>query len=304
MPMSVNVAYSEAATAEANGIHIVYDTFGDPTAPPILLIMGLGGQMIAWDEAFCTQLAGEGFWVIRFDNRDAGFSTSFDDAGVPDPMVVMQSAALGRPVNAPYLLRDMADDAAGLLDALSIKSAHIVGVSMGGMIAQTMAIHHPHRVRTLASIMSHTGERDLPPPTPEALMLLATPAPDGREAYIDYVVRAAHVIGSPGFPFDEARIRERAARAYDRARNPAGEARQLAAIMASGGRKEALQALTIPTLVVHGKADTLVPVAGGIATAEAIPGARLMLIDGMGHDLPPAVWDQVIGAIATLAREH
>ncbi|MFQ5399643.1 MAG: alpha/beta fold hydrolase [Anaerolineae bacterium] len=302
--MSVNVAYSEAATAEANGIHIVYDTFGDPTAPPILLIMGLGGQMIAWDEAFCTQLAGEGFWVIRFDNRDAGFSTSFDDAGVPDPMVVMQSAALGRPVNAPYLLRDMADDAAGLLDALSIKSAHIVGVSMGGMIAQTMAIHHPHRVRTLASIMSHTGERDLPPPTPEALMLLATPAPDGREAYIDYVVRAAHVIGSPGFPFDEARIRERAARAYDRARNPAGEARQLAAIMASGGRKEALQALTIPTLVVHGKADTLVPVAGGIATAEAIPGARLMLIDGMGHDLPPAVWDQVIGAIATLAREH
>lgn len=185
--MSQKIPHSDPASVEANGIEIVYDTFGESSAVPLLLVMGLGGQMIAWDEEFCAALAAQGYWVIHFDNRDIELSTKFDEAGVPDIPALMQAVAQGETIQAPYLLPDMADDAVGLLDALGIESAHVVGVSMGGMIAQEMAIHHPDRVRTLTSIMSSTGDPDLPPATPEAMTILVTPAPTDRAGYIEWV---------------------------------------------------------------------------------------------------------------------
>jgi pimeloyl-ACP methyl ester carboxylesterase len=283
---------------EANGIEIVYDTFGEPSAPPMLLVMGLGGQMIAWDDEFCAALAAQGYWVIRFDNRDVGLSTRFDQAGVPDVLAMMQAQAQGEAIQAPYTLRDMADDAIGLLNTLEIESAHVVGISMGGMIAQTMAIHHPDRVRTLTSIMSSTGDPDLPPPRPEAVATLVTPAPTDREGYVENAVKTWRVLDGPGFPFDEERTRERAERAFDRGPSPEGMMRQLAAVMASGSRKEALQSVAIPTLVIHGDADPLVQVECGIDTANAIPEAESVIVEGMGHSLPPVVWPQIVGAIA------
>jgi pimeloyl-ACP methyl ester carboxylesterase len=291
------VAHSEPKSVEVNGINIVYDTFGDPAAIPFLLIMGLGGQLVSWDEDFCFQLAAEGYWVIRFDNRDVGLSTKFYEIGTPNILEFMSAVMMGQEVKAPYLLTDMAADAVGLLDALDIASAHVLGVSMGGMIAQTMAIHYPDRVRTLTSIMSSTGDVSLPQPGPQALSLLTEPAPREREAYLDYSVRTWRILGSPGFRFDEDRVRRRAGLSFDRGLNPPGFARQLAAILASGSRREALRDVKIPTLVIHGTADPLVPVAGGIDTAESIPGARLMLIDGMGHDLPVDLWPRLLEAI-------
>lgn len=295
--MTQKVPHGDPASVEANGVEIVYDTFGEPSASPMLLVMGLGQQMIFWDEEFCIQLAAQGYWVIRFDNRDIGLSTKFDEAGVPDVLALMQAAAQGEAVQAPYLLRDMADDAVGLLDALGIESAHVVGVSMGGMIAQEMTIHYPDRVRTLISIMSSTGNPDLPPPTPEAMAILVTPAPTDRAGYIEHSVETWRVLNGPVIPLDEDLTRERAGQSFDRGLSPEGTARQLAAILASGSRKKALQSVTIPTLVIHGDADPLVPVEGGIDTADSIPGAELMIIEGMGHDLPPAVAPQVIEAI-------
>lgn len=296
--MTRKVPRSDPASVKSNGIEIVYDTFGEPPAPPLLLIMGLGQQMIVWDEEFCTRLAIRGYWVIRFDNRDIGLSTRFDEAGVPDIPALMQALGQREAVRALYLLRDMADDAIGLLDALEIESAHVVGVSMGGGIVQEMAIHHPDRIRTMTCIMSSTGDPDLPPPTLEALSILLTPAPADRAGYIESSVQTWRVLNGPGFPIDEDRIRERAGRSFDRGLSPAGTVRQLAAILASGSRKEALKSVTIPTLVIHGNADPLVPVEGGIDIANSIPGAELMIIEGMGHDLPPAVAPQVIEAIA------
>ena len=295
--MTQEVLHSDPASVEANGIEIVYDTFGEPSASPMLLVMGLGQQMIFWDEEFCIQLAAQGYWVIRFDNRDVGLSTKFDEAGVPDILALMQAAAQGEAVQAPYLLCDMADDAVGLLDALGIESAHVVGVSMGGMIAQEMAIHHPARVHTLTSIMSSTGNPDLPPPTPEAMAILVTPAPTDRAGYIESSVQTWRVLNGPVFPLDEDLARESAGQSFDRGLSPAGLARQLAAILASESRREALKSVAIPTLVIHGDADPLVPVEGGIDTANSVPGAGLMIIEGVGHDLPPAVEPQVIEAI-------
>jgi pimeloyl-ACP methyl ester carboxylesterase len=296
--MTQSVPYSDPARARVNGIELVYDTFGESSAPPMLLVMGLGGQMIAWDEDFCTQLAARGYWVIRFDNRDVGLSTRFDEAGVPDILALMQGQAQGEAIQAPYTLRDMADDAVGLLDALAVASAHVVGISMGGMIAQEMAIHHPERVRTLTSIMSSTGNPGLPPPKPDALSVLVTPFPTDREGYLEHSIKTWRVLGGPGFPVDEDVIKERAGRLFDRGLSPAGTIRQLAAILASGSRQEALQSITVATLVIHGDADPLVPVEGGIDTANSIPGAGLLIIEGMGHDLPLAVAPQVIEAIA------
>ena len=293
--MSRNVPHSDPARVRVNGIELVYDTFGDPSAPPLLLIMGLGVQMIAWDEEFCTALAALGYWVIRFDNRDVGLSTRLDEAGVPDVLALMQGR--GEAVQVPYTLRDMADDAAGLLDALQAKPAHVVGASMGGMIAQEMAIRHPHHVRTLTSIMSTTGDPALPPPTQEAMSVLVTPFPTDREGYLESSVQTSRILAGPGFPFDKDRAREEAERAFDRGLSVAGTARQLAAILASGSRKEALQAVTVPTLVIHGDADPLVPVECGMDTANSVPGADLLIIEGMGHDLPPEVAPQVISAI-------
>ena len=264
--------------------------------------MGLAAQMIAWDEEFCSQLASRGYWVIRFDNRDIGLSTKFAEHGVPNVLAMLTGQMQGDAIKVPYTLRDMADDTAGLLDALAIKSAHVVGVSMGGAIAQEMAIRHPGRVRTLTSIMSSTGEPGLPMPTPEALEILLAPTPTDREAYLARYAQTWRVLRGPGFPLDEARDPERAARIFARGLNPAGVARQLAAIVASGSRKDALQSVKVPALVIHGDADPLVRVEGGVATANAIPGAKLLVIKGMGHALPISMWPQIIDALDGHAR--
>jgi pimeloyl-ACP methyl ester carboxylesterase len=291
--------------SRANGIELCWDSFGDPAAPPLLLIMGLASQMIAWDDGFCAQLADAGgFHVIRFDNRDIGRSTRLAHLGVPDVMALMQLALAGKPFTVPYTLRDMANDTAGLLDALKIERAHIVGASMGGAIGQELALHHPQRMLSFTSIMSSTGDPALPPPTPEAMSVLFTPAPATLEAYLPHYAKVWHVLRGPGFPEDEARDAERARAVFTRGMNPAGVARQLAAIFASGNRKPALRGMRVPTLVVHGDADPLVPVECGVDVAGAIPGARLLRIPRMGHALPISMWPQIIGAIVQHAALH
>ena len=283
--------------ANANNIQIEYDTFGKSSSPALLLIMGLGGQMIFWDEEFCKQLAGSGFFVIRYDNRDIGLSTKFEAKGVPDVMAAITASMQGKPISAPYSLDDMANDAAGLLDALSIKKAHICGASMGGMIAQTFAYKHPSRILTLTSIMSSTGNPQLPPGKPEAMAALTTPAPRDRDEYIEQGIKTWKIIGSPGFPFDEKRIRKLSAEAFDRSFYPQGMARQLVAILAHGNRKSRLSSINVPTLVIHGDSDPLVPVEAGKDTADAIKGAKLLIIKGMGHDFARGTWPEIIGAI-------
>ena len=289
--------------AHANGIEIEYESFGDPEDPALLLVMGLGAQMILWPEEFCEALADRGHHVVRFDNRDIGLSTRLDHAGLPDVVGALAAVAQGRPVAAPYRLADMAADAAGLLDALDLSSAHVVGASMGGMIAQTLAVEHPGRVRTLTSIMSTTGDPSLPQARPEAMAMLLTPAPTQRAAAIEHGVRLWRTIGSPGFPFDEAEVRATAGRAFDRGVSPAGVARQLVAILASGSRRDVLAGVRAPTLVIHGAADPLIPVEAGRATAAAVRGAELLEIDGMGHDLPRALWPTLVDAIAKHAAQ-
>jgi pimeloyl-ACP methyl ester carboxylesterase len=276
--------------ALANGIEIAYDTFGSPGGRPLLLIMGLGSQMIHWDEAFCEALAEGGHHVLRFDNRDVGESTHFHDAGIP---------ALGGNGQVPYLLEDMADDAAGLLDTLGWESAHVVGASMGGMIAQLLAIRHPHKVRSLISIMS-TPSSEAARPTEAAMGALMAPPSSDRESAIQRALATWEVIGSPGYPLDRERITRLAGLSYDRCFDPAGSTRQLAAIMASSDRAPMLKELTVRALVLHGEEDQLVPVSGGIATAEAISGARLVTFPGMGHDLPRPLWPEIVAAIGEL----
>jgi pimeloyl-ACP methyl ester carboxylesterase len=293
-----DVAYLPQTVAKINGLEIVYDVFGPPDAPPMLLIAGLGAQLIWWDEAFCRQLAARGYRLIRFDNRDVGLSTKFDPAGVPDVLAMLGASTRGQRLAAPYTIRDMAADAAGLLDVLGIEAAHVFGVSMGGMIAQDMASHDPHRVRTLISYMSSSGGRDLPPPTADALSLLTLPAPADRASYLEQAWQWAAVLNGPAFPFDPDRVRTRAEQAFDRCHYPQGTARQLAGILASGSRRSALGAVQAPTLVIHGDADPLVPVEAGRDTAAAVPGAKLMIIEGLGHQMPPAVWPQLIEAVA------
>jgi pimeloyl-ACP methyl ester carboxylesterase len=282
--------------ATANGIEVVYETIGDPSNPPLLLVMGLGTQLIHWDLELCELFAEQGFYVIRFDNRDAGRST-YIDAPVPD----IKRAMAGLRIDAPYLLDDMADDAFGLLDHLGIEAAHVAGASMGGMIAQTMALRRPERVLSLTSIMSTTGERRAGRPKLRVWGVLLRRAPRDKDAAVEYFVRVFRLIGSKGFPVDEDRIRALAAEAYDRGHSPAGTGRQLAAIMASGDRTARLRGLQVPTLVFHGRDDPLIPFRGGRATADAIPGARLVAIPGMGHDLPRQVWPQLVDAVAETA---
>jgi len=277
----------------ANGIEIEYDTFGDAASPPVLLVMGLGVQMTLWDPEFCQAIADRGYYVIRFDNRDIGLSTWFDDAGVPELGDVMSGA-----VAPPYSLSDMAADTAGLLDALNIESAHIVGASMGGMIAQTFAIDFPNKTRTLTSIMSTTGDLAVGQASPEALGALLGLAPTSREEAVESGVMTAKVIGSPGFPFDESRIRERAASNYDRSFHPSGMARQLAAIVTQPDRTKDLQSLSVATLVIHGADDPLVDPSGGRATADAVPNAKLKIVPGMGHDLPPDLHEEFADSLA------
>ena len=284
--------------ARANEIELEYEIFGGPSAEPLLLIMGLGAQMISWDEAFCAQLADRGFQVIRYDNRDSGLSTWMKDAGPPD----MSSAWSGNP-QAAYQLDELAADAAGLLDALNIDAAHIVGASMGGFIAQLVAINHPERVLSLTSIMSGPGWADGVAPKPEGVAVLVASPPETREGRIEQALTNRRVLVGSGDPLDDARERERAERAIDRAYYPSGTGRQLLAILAEKSRTERLKQLRVPALVIHGVDDVLVPVENGRLTAAAIPGARLIEFDGMGHDLPKRVWPQVADAISELARQ-
>jgi pimeloyl-ACP methyl ester carboxylesterase len=286
------------AQVDANSIQIEYETFGEPDSPALLLIIGLAGQLIAWDEKLCQQLAQQGHYVIRFDNRDAGLSSKIEEAGVPDIMQTIEAQMKGETINPPYTIEDMADDAVGLLDALGIEKAHICGMSMGGMIAQTIAINYPKRVLSLISIYSRTGDPEEPQPKPEAMEFLFAPPPEEREEYIDYGIKLFSTISGPGFPYDEGWLRNFVAQSYDRAYNPEGSARQLVAIMAQKNRRPALKSLSTPTLVIHGVDDPLVLVEGGKNTAADIPGAKLMIIDGMGHDLPHGgAWPQIIDAI-------
>jgi len=282
------------------GIELAYERFGDAADPPLLLVMGLATQMLGWPDEFCEGLAARGLSVVRFDNRDIGLSTHVHDAPPPD----VAAAMMGDTSSASYTLSAMALDAAGLLDALDLESAHVVGASMGGMIAQTLAIEHPERVRTLTSIMSTTGDPSVGGASQEALgVLLAPPARDRAEA-IERTVSTYRVIGSPAYELDEPALRERAGLSFDRAYDPAAVARQLLAILASGDRTPRLRELRLPALVIHGVDDPLVRVSGGRATAAAIPGAELVELDGMGHDLPRALWPQITDRIVALVERH
>ncbi len=295
-------SFGDESVASANGIELCYQEMGDVAGEPLILVMGLATQMIAWDSGFCSILADRGFRVVRFDNRDVGRSTKIDAAGVPSRLDMLS----GRRATAAYLLRDLARDTFGLMDHLEIESAHLAGASMGGMIAQTMAIERPERVRSAVSIMSTTGSRWVGMPSFKAFSALMAAPPKNRDEMIERTLRTFRVIGSPGFAFDEERVREIAGRSYDRGHSTAGVIRQLHAILASGDRTRALRELDLPATVIHGSKDPLVRPSGGRATARAIPGARLRIIDGMGHDLPRGVWPQVseeIAATADRARE-
>ncbi len=288
------------AHVRANGIQIEYDTFGDRADRPLLMVMGLGAQMTAWPRGFCEQLAEAGHYVVRFDNRDVGLSEKFDAAGIPDIPGMMMKAAAGEAVTAPYTLDDMADDGFGLLDALDIERAHICGASMGGMIAQAMAIRAPRRLKSVTSIMSSTGNRELPPAKPEAMAALMSPPGQNRDEMITRAISVSRTIGSPAYPATEAEIRERSLEAFERSFYPVGVARQMAAVAAHGNRKPALEKLSIPALVIHGRADPLVPLEAGLDTHAALRGSKLLVIDGMGHDLPRQVWPQIVAGVAAL----
>jgi pimeloyl-ACP methyl ester carboxylesterase len=272
-------------------ITLAFEEIGDRAGPPLLMVHGLGTQMIAWRPEFLRMLADRGLRVITFDNRDAGLSTHLE--GMPDIRAMMG----GDYSTAPYTLADMAEDTAGLLDALAVDRAHVLGVSMGGMIAQTLAATRPERVRSLTSIMSTTGERDVSQPTPEAQATLLAPRPRTVEEAEQRALEGARVFGSPGM-LDEDWIRSLARRSYERAYDPPGFARQLAAIWASRDRTEQVRGIKAPALVIHGEADPLVPAAGGRATAAAIEGAELLVIEGMGHDLPRPLWPRIVDAVA------
>src|SRR5436853_1611599 len=291
------LAHQPPQIARANGIDICYEIFGDPAAEPLLLIMGLGAQMIHWDDDFCRQLAARGFRVIRFDNRDIGKSSHMSGGGRLTPLELLKLRFLKIPVAATYKLIDMARDTVGLMDALGIKSAHLVGASMGGMIAQEVTLSFPDRVRSLTSIMSTTGNPRVPPPTREAAAMLMAPPPKTKEEYFERFAQTWKVLRVGSFPLDEAKDRDRAERVFARGLNPAGVGRQLRAILASGNRKERLRMVKAPTLVIHGTVDPLVRPEGGKDTAASIPGARLLMIEGMGHALPIPMWPQIIDAI-------
>nr|WP_184082776.1 alpha/beta hydrolase [Afipia massiliensis] len=288
--------------AKANGIELCYEIFGASDAEPLVLIMGLGAQMIHWDDDFCRDLAGRGFRVIRFDNRDIGQSTKMSGGKPLRPMELLKLRIFKIAPEAPYKLWDMASDVVGLLDALGIRKAHIVGASMGGMIAQEIAMQYPDRVLSLTSIMSTTGNPRLPQPTREASAILLAPPPTTKEEYLTRFGQTWKVLRGASFPLDEAKDLERAERTYARGLNPAGVGRQLRAILASGNRKDRLRSVKAPTLVIHGTIDPLVKMEAGKDTAASIPGAKLLLIEGMGHALPIPMWPTIIGAIAEHAH--
>jgi pimeloyl-ACP methyl ester carboxylesterase len=291
--------------ATANGIMLEYESIGSPTDPAIVLISGLGTQLLRWTMPFCERLAAEGSRVVRFDNRDIGLSTYFDDHPVPDIGAVARAVAQGQKPDAPYTLHDMAADTVGLMDALGIARAHIVGRSMGGMIGQLVASTYADRTLSLVSIMSSSGNPALPAPKPEAMAVLTRPGPDpavDEDAFVAHALANARIIGSPGFPFDEAAHGAQVRQETRRAHHPAGAGRQLAAVTATGDRRAHLKTIAAPTLVIHGDADPLVPLAEGQDTAANIAGAELMVIEGMGHDLPAPLFERVALAVARNAR--
>ena len=291
------------AKAIGNGVELEWDERGDRSHPAVLLIMGLGGQMTRWSEAFMAALVAHGLRAIRFDNRDVGLSTKFDSHGTPNLTAIGAQLMVGLKPETAYTLEHMAADAVAVLDAAGVARAHVVGASMGGMIAQLVAVEHPERVLTLTSIMSTTGNPALPRATAEANAVLMTrPAGSDMESLIAHGVKAAKVIGSPGYPTDDAVLAERIRSDAERMHHPAGFARQMAAIMGNGDRRPRLAGVTAPTLVIHGTDDPLVPVEGGRDTAASIPGARLEEIPGMGHDLPTALIPRITDLIAEHAR--
>jgi proline iminopeptidase len=292
------------AMVHANGIDLCYQSLGDPAAPVILLIMGLGMQLIAWPDAFCASLAERGFRVIRFDNRDVGHSTHVVWGQRPRVLLAIARGVLGLPVRSQYRLSDMADDAIGLLDALQVERAHVVGASMGGMIGQCMAARDPARLLSLTSIMSASGNWRVACGRPAVLrQLLRRPArPDDPTSQVDHLMRLFGVIGSPGFPTDQAELRRQLERGVGRALYPAGPYQQLLAIVAAGDRRCELARIRVPTLVIHGADDPLLPVAAGRETAKHIAGARLQVIKGMGHDLPPGVQALLLEGIVSHCR--
>ena len=292
------MTWSEERFARVGELELCWQETGQATDPPMLMIMGLGAQMILWPDELCEQLAAQGYRVIRFDNRDAGRSTVLADA----PTGTVPRALAGETPAGAYSLSDMAADAASLLDALGIAAAHVVGSSLGGMIAQTLAIEHPERVLSLSSIMSTTGNGEVGEAAPAGIEALTSKPPSDRQGYVDTIVRTRRKIGSPGFPFDEERSRRIAGLSFDRGLHPKGTVRQTLAIILSGDRTGRLGEIRVPTVVVHGEDDPLIGISGGRATASAIPGAGLVTIPGMGHDLPAGVWDRVADAIVENAR--
>lgn len=284
--------------ATHDGVEIEYETFGELGDPPLILINGLGSQLVNFEVEFCQGFVDRGFFVIRFDNRDVGLSTKFD--GEVDVMTTFVETMAGKPIDVPYLLSDMAKDAICVLDHLGIDRAHVLGVSMGGMIAQEMAIEYPNRVASLTSIMSSTGDPDVGGPDPELLPMLVEKAPHERDAFIEHEIESARLLAGPDY-FDPDRAREKAERAYDRCFFPDGIARQLVAILASGSRSDGLRRLDVKALVVHGDCDRLVDISGGERTAECLSGSELLILDGMGHDLAPYFWARVIAGVTALA---
>jgi pimeloyl-ACP methyl ester carboxylesterase len=284
--------------AHANGVELEYETVGDPRGRPLLLVQGLGAQLISVEDGLCQELAGRGFLVIRYDNRDAGLSTWFDDARPVDLAAVWA----GDHASLAYTLEDMADDAVGVLDAAGVEAAHLAGISLGGMIAQLVATRYPSRVRSLASIMSTTGNRAVGQPTGEAAKVMVAPMPRDRAGFVEQAVANARAISAgTAYPFDAEAVRRGAARSYDRAHHPKGVGRQFAAILAAGDRTEALGGIRVPTVVVHGELDQVIGSSGGEATAAAIPGARLLRVPGLGHELPPGFWPALADALVETA---
>jgi len=284
--------------AHGNGVELEYETVGDPAGRPLLLVQGLGAQLISVEDGLCQELASRGFLVIRYDNRDAGLSTWLDDARPVNLAAVWG----GDHSTLAYTLEDMADDAVAVLDAAGAEAAHVAGISLGGMIAQLLATRYPARVRSLASIMSTTGDRAVGQPTAEAASVLMSSMPGDRERYIDQAVANTRAISSgTAYPFDEDAVRRGAARGFDRAYHPKGTGRQFAAILAAGDRAAALGQIRVPTVVVHGEQDQIIGVSGGEATAAAIPGARLLRVPGLGHELPPGFWPVLADALVEVA---
>ena len=290
------------SSVQVNGLQIEYDTFGEEGREPILLIMGLGMQMIGWSTEFCDSLAAHGHYVVRFDNRDIGLSTKFDGVRTPGRLRFALKRLLRVPLGAPYALEDMAADAAGLLEALNVDAAHVVGASMGGMIAQLMAARHSDHVRSLTSIMSTSGALGLPAARPEIMkhIFVNRPDTDDMDIMLAHALKSMHLISSPAYPRSDDEWREFLGEALQRSFYPPGFRRQLAAIVDDGSRVERLRTVRKPTLVIHGREDPLVPVECGVDTARHIEGARLEIIDGMGHDLPPLL----IGRLTGLIAEH